>query len=114
MNDSSKIKNRLREALATRDMTGAELARRCNINKGTMSRYLRGDIIPKQSTIFRISQALGVSPAWLLGFDLNPDGSPLIELDISLLTETNRELLLGYYKALIDSQGAANSGNTKI
>lgn len=114
MIESDKIKNRLREALAMRDMTGAELARRCQINKGTMSRYIRGEIIPKQSTIYKISQALGVSPAWLLGFDLTPEGAPVIEIDVSALSDTNRELLLAYYKALIDSQEARDRGNPKI
>ncbi len=89
-----------------RDITGAELGRRCGINKGTISRYVRGEVIPKQNTIYQISQALGVSPAWLLGFDVTVDGDPVAEIDIDLLTDNNRELLLAYYKALIDSQGA--------
>jgi len=101
-----QVSDRLKEALALRDITGAELGRRCGINKGTISRYVRGEVIPKQNTIYQISQALGVSPAWLLGFDVTVDGDPVAEIDIDLLTDNNRELLLAYYKALIDSQGA--------
>lgn len=101
-----QVSDRLKEALALRDITGAELGRRCGINKGTISRYVRGEVIPKQNTIYQISQALGVSPAWLLGFDVTVDGAPVAEIDIDLLTDNNRELLLAYYKALIDSQGA--------
>ncbi len=101
-----QVSDRLKEALALRGITGAELGRRCGINKGTISRYVRGEVIPKQNTIYSISQALAVSPAWLLGFDVTVDGDPVAEIDIDLLTDNNRELLLAYYKALIDSQGA--------
>ena len=108
-----QVSDRLKAALALRDITGAELGRRCGINKGTISRYVRGEVIPKQNTIYLLSQALGVSPAWLLGFDVELDGTPRTTIDIDLLTDNNRELLLAYYKALIDAQEASR-GKSEI
>lgn len=107
------IKDRLREALAMRNMTAADLARASGLNKGNVWRYVRGDVIPKQNAIAQMSNALGVSPAWLLGFDLNPDGTPVVRIDFDKLTDKNRDLLIAYYKALLDSQ-EAQGGNPEI
>lgn len=86
-------------------MTASELAKRSGIGKGSISKYLKGTVIPKQNAIGSMSEALGVSPAWLLGYDLTMDGKEKIDLDINKLTEVNQEKLLAYYQALIDTQG---------
>ncbi len=111
-----KIKDRLKEALEIRKMLPVELARRSGINKGTISRYLKGEIIPKQSKIAELARALNVSPAWLLGYDTpmesdNVEMNEKIEVDTSKLTKQNLDRLLAYYQALIDSQ-EGNNGNT--
>lgn len=100
------IKERIREALNVRGMTAAELSRLSGIDKGSVSRYLKGDIIPKQSKIDALARALGVSPAWLLGFNVSMSGDALPPvIDFDKLSEVNRSRLLAYYQALIDSQG---------
>lgn len=106
MTDTSKIKDRLQEALKMRGMNCADLARKCGINKGSVWRYVNGEVIPKQNAIAKMSQALGVSPAWLLGYDLTPDGSPIKRIDFDRLSSENQALLMAYYQALIDSQEA--------
>ena len=108
MMTNKKINERLAEALVLRNMSGPDLARKTGINKGTIWRYINGDIIPKQNAISKMAQALGVSPAWLLGYDLTPEGDPIVTLDLEKLTDKNRELLLAYYSALVDSQEAQN------
>ena len=110
---AQKIKARLREALAMRGMNAADLARASGLNKGNVWRYVNGEVIPKQNAIAKMAHALAVSPAWLLGYDLNPDGSPIARIDIDRLTDTNRARLLAYYQALIDSQEAEH-GNTQM
>lgn len=57
------IKDRLREALNIRNMTASDLARMSGVDKGSVSRYLKGDIIPKQTKIDAMSKALDVSPS---------------------------------------------------
>ena len=97
-----EIKDRLAEALRIRGLLPVELAKQSGINKGTISRYLKGTVVPKQSAIGEMAVALRVSPAWLLGYDV-PMEDTVIELD--KLSKNNRERLVAYYQALIDSQG---------
>lgn len=99
------IKNRLNEALIFRGMTRNELADKCGINKGTISRYLRGETIPRSLAIGRIAKALNVNPAWILGYDVPMEGNEMpVEINIELLTTTNQQKLLAYYEGLLDSQ----------
>ena len=100
-----EIRNRLLKALEMRDMTASELAKKSGIGKGSISKYLKGTVIPKQNAIGSLSEALGVSPAWLLGYDLTIDGKKKYDLDVGKLTEVNQEKLLAYYQALLDTQG---------
>lgn len=110
------IKDRIKEALEIRDMLPVDLARKSGINKGSISRYLKGEMIPKQSKIVDMARALNVSPAWLLGYDTPMEGTGdevvfAKELDTSKLSNENYKKLLGYYQALLDMQEADN-GNT--
>lgn len=101
-----EIKDRLKQALDLKEWTASDLASRSGIGKGQISRYLHGTIIPKQSKIGAMAEALGVSPSWLLGFSVTMDGKERAEIDVSKLSDVNREKLLAYYQALIDTQGA--------
>ena len=101
-----EIKDRLKEALELKGWTASELAKKSNINKGTISHYLHGDIIPKQSKIGAMANALGVSPAWLLGYDVNMKGEVLQpKIELYKLSTENQTRILAYYQALLDSQG---------
>lgn len=97
-----EFKNRLEEALKVRGMLPVDLSRKTGINKGLISRYLKGEVLPKQSKIAEIAEALNVSPSWLLGYNV-PMEPETIQLD--KLTEANQARLKAYYDALIDSQG---------
>ena len=101
-----EIKNRLQEALNLKGMTASELSKASGIGKGQISRYLHGQIIPKQSKIGAMATALGVSPAWLLGYDVNMKGEVLQpKIELYKLSEENQTRLLAYYQALLDTQG---------
>ena len=64
------IAKRLRIALDKRGMKQSELAQRANIGKSGISQYLSGYCEPKQLAIYHISRALGISEAWLMGYDV--------------------------------------------
>lgn len=98
------IKDRLQEALTVRGMTASELANKSGINKGAISKYLKGTVTPKQTAIGILASALDVSPSWLLGYDLTMDGKEPPVIDISKLNDINKEKIAAYYQALIDSQ----------
>lgn len=107
------IKDRLKEALQIRDMTAAELSKKSGIAKGSISKYLNGVVVPKQSAIGEMAKALNVSPAWLMGYEVNMEpqksvAQALIENisngNIQKLNEQNQARLMAYYQALLDTQ----------
>lgn len=105
------IKIRLKKAIELKGWTGADLARASGVGKGEISRYLHGTVIPKQSKVYAMAEALDISAAWLLGFSVSMDGKELKTIDVDKLTDINKAKLEAYYQALLDSQGA-NNGDT--
>jgi transcriptional regulator with XRE-family HTH domain len=61
---------RLREAMKSREIPAAELARQTDISTAAISRYLRGDYEPKQDKLIAIAKALRVNAGWLMGYDI--------------------------------------------
>lgn len=102
------IKDRLNAAMKLRGLNITELAELCGLNKSTVSRYLTGAVIPRSPAIGKMAQALHVSPAWVLGYSV-PMEEEKVEttLDVYKLNKTNRERLMAYYQALLDSQDGA-------
>lgn len=108
------IKDRIKEALEVKGWSAADLSKHSGISKGQISRYLHGTIIPKQSKIGAMADALGVSPAWLMGYNVNMKGEVLQpKVELYKLNANNQARLLAYYQALIDSQ-EADDGNPQM
>lgn len=106
MGNYYKIKDRLAEAMRLRGLNMSELAAKSGLSKSSLSRYVSGQVIPRQNAITQLAQALGVSPLWLLGYDVSISGKAPNEaqIDFEALTETNKARLMSYYEALIESQ----------
>lgn len=103
------IKDRLNEALRLRGITAADLSRMTGINKSSISRYLSGESIPRSLAIGKMAEAIHVSPAWVLGYDVPMEtGKPFVKMEIEKLNPTNQQRLMSYYQALLDSQGEDN------
>ena len=66
----STLKERLRLALIEANMKPIELSEKTDIPKSMISYYLNGKTKPKADRIYTISKVLGVSEAWLLGYDV--------------------------------------------
>lgn len=66
----SSVKDRLRIALAEANMRPIDLSEQTGIPKSMISYYLNGKTKPKSDRIYSISKVLGVSEAWLLGYDV--------------------------------------------
>lgn len=117
-----EIKDRLKEALEVRRMTAAELSKRSGIGKGSISKYLNGLVVPKQSAIGEMARALMVSPAWLMGYevsmipqetlpagtyrgsaDIVADGDKITAL-MEKLSPNNQEKLKEYAQFLLQQQ----------
>ena len=61
---------RLREGLDIGQMNQTELAKRSQISKSSISRYIKGDWEGKQGAVYALAKALGVTEAWLMGYDV--------------------------------------------
>ena len=99
------IKERLNEALKLRGITAAELANKSGLAKSSVSRYLSGENIPRSIAIGKMANALNVSPAWILGYNLTIDGKEIPTIELDRLTPENQTRLIAYYQGLIDTQG---------
>lgn len=63
-------KDRLREAMQIAGKKQSDLARDTGLNRGTISRYLSGEVEPRQDAAYKIAQVLKVSETWLWGYDV--------------------------------------------
>lgn len=68
--EKDELKNRLREALDRAGMRPIELSEMTDIPKSMISYYLSGKTKPKADRIYKISQALNINEAWLLGYNV--------------------------------------------
>lgn len=64
------IAQRIRKAMDAKGKKQADLVRETGLDRGSISSYLSGKYEPKQKAIYKLSQALDVSEAWLLGYDV--------------------------------------------
>ena len=106
MDDLYIIKDRLNEAMKLRGMNATELAQKSGLNKSSISRYLTGENVPRSIAIGKMSKALGVNPAWVLGYDVPMEETErnIKKIDLNQLSELNQERLFAYYEALRDAQ----------
>jgi len=61
---------RLREALDARRLRAVDLCEMAGVPKSAVSYYLAGKSEPKADRLYQIAQALQVSEAWLMGYDV--------------------------------------------
>lgn len=103
-----QFSERLKKALEIKGLLPIDLARKSNIDKGSISKYLKGNIIPKQTKLFAISNALHVDPTWLLGYDVPmekaTDTIDSFMSDYNALNDINKAMARAYVKALLDGQ----------
>ena len=61
----SKFSERLKACMEEMDIKPSELSKLTGIDKSSISRYLKGDYVPKQLKITALADALHVDPGWL-------------------------------------------------
>jgi transcriptional regulator with XRE-family HTH domain len=66
----AEFKDRFKEALDARDMRAVDLSEKAGVPKSAISFYMAGKSKPKADRLYLIAQALDVSEAWLLGYDV--------------------------------------------
>ena len=100
---------RLVEAMKRKNMRQADLVRLTGIDKSSISLYISGKYSPKGDKLYKLSVALGVTAAWLSGFN-----APMLESapsDYKDDTRTRKAVkipVLGYVKAGIPMEAIEN------
>ena len=61
---------RLNHALKVRNMKPVDLAEKTGISKPRISQYTNGVYVPKSDALFKLADALNVSPEWLRGLNV--------------------------------------------
>jgi transcriptional regulator with XRE-family HTH domain len=76
------VGRRLKELRRSKDLTLAQLAERTGLSIGSLSQVERGLVSPTIRTVYAVSTALGVSPAWIIDPDSvkaqDPDGPYIV------------------------------------
>lgn len=68
----SLVRTRLREAMGATGVTVHVLSERAGVSDACLWGLLAGERLPSAQTIVGLSEALGISCDWLLGFDSVP------------------------------------------
>ena len=64
-----EMKNRLRYAMAKRNLAQVDVCKRTGIDKSLLNKYLSGTSNAKQDKISLLAKALEVNEVWLMGYD---------------------------------------------
>lgn len=66
----AEFKDRLKEVLDKKGLRAVDLMDKTGVPKSAISFYLAGKSQPKADRLYKIAQALDISEAWLLGYDV--------------------------------------------
>ena len=61
---------RLRDAMSLSNKKQIDLAKETGLSHSTISRYLSGQVEPRQEAVIKLATALNVSEWWLWGYDV--------------------------------------------
>jgi len=86
---------RMQEAMDIRNMKQSELVEKTRLGKSAISQYVSGKYEPKQKGIYTIAEALNVSEAWLMGYDVPMERTNTKYPDNILKIEIKKFPLLG-------------------
>mgnify|MGYP003298325557 CR=1 FL=1 len=70
MEKISTFKDRLHEAIVVSGLQQVVVAERAGISKSLLNKYLKGVSEAGNNKLYSLSQALNVSPVWLMGYDV--------------------------------------------
>lgn len=87
------IKDRLKYAMLLSNKKQVDLVNETNLNRGTISRYISGEVEPKSHSIYKLAKALNCSEAWLMGYDVPMERQKNLPSSKQELTEGEKILL---------------------
>ncbi len=78
---------RLRLALDNKGIIPKELADKSKVSKASISQYINGSHAPSNISSGKMAEVLGVSPVWLMGFDVPMEDKRLTALEAQITYE---------------------------
>lgn len=93
----SNSKERIKALMTDLQLNQTDFCEKTGIQKSALSNYLNGNRVPRQDQISKIADAFGVSPSWLMGYDV-----PMYDSQ-SVVADDNRAMLLAYYDSFNDA-----------
>lgn len=99
----SNSNERLRELMEIFNLKQSDIVRRTGIKKSALSNYLHSTREPRQDQISKISEPFGISPAWLMGYDVP------MKMEITVEEPNNEQRLLLYMLSLLNEEGCAEA-----
>lgn len=91
---SNIVSRRIKEAMNIRNLKQIDIVKQTGINKGSLSSYIKGIYIPKDSNLNKIAQVLNVDKMWLLGYDdFDNIEKILISTNLKFLRNLNNKTL---------------------
>lgn len=69
-------RERLLEAMEAAGKKQMDLVRETGLNRGTISRYISGEVEPRQDAAYKLALVLNVSETWLWGYDVPKERTP--------------------------------------
>ena len=99
------IARRLALAMEKSGKRQTDIAKETGIDKGALSRYLKGTYEPKQDAIYKLASALDVSEMWLMGYDFPERQKSFKYDDIINSSEENARIFDFVGKALSTQDG---------
>lgn len=105
-----EFRDRLQQALNRKGWKAVDLVEKTEVPKGAISYYLAGKSKPKSDRLYILAQALDVSEAWLLGYDV-----PMARTDDQKKNDQLAKLIVrlrsdeGFYKTVSALAGLSDS-----
>ena len=89
-------RHRIIELIDMLGLSQTQFCNKCNLNKSALSNYINGERLPRQDKIAQIADAFGVSPAWLMGYDVP---MRIIDTDSFHISPLEREIITTYRRS---------------
>ncbi len=70
---SDTFSNRLQKAMQKTGLKQIDISNKTGIDKTLINKYINGSSEAKQDNLTRLSQVLGVSEPWLMGYDVTTE-----------------------------------------
>lgn len=83
--------NRLKEALARKGLKAQDLVNLSGVSKSLVSQYVNAKKTPGNISAGKMAAVLGVSPVWLMGFDVPMIDDPSVIKDRAVTTAYHLE-----------------------